>query len=127
VNVGSIDFDSEPAYWYEKTLRSAEAAQLPTRHRPPVNRDEALVAREVRRHLDRVILAHVALAEQPQLAQRAQARTQARTCASCGQRFSRRDWNARRLWRVIYSPTSRGGGRVELFRHLICPAAQQGH
>lgn len=117
MNVGSIDFDSEPAYWHEKTMRDSERAGLPTRHRPPISRDEALIAREVRRHLDRVVMAPAA--QKMEMAPSHGA--QLRSCAACGQRFSRRDWNARRLWRVIYP---RGGGSLQLFRHLICPAAR---
>jgi hypothetical protein len=112
--VATVDFDSEPAYWYESTVRSARAAGLPVRHRPAVNRDERLMAQEVARHLERVVIAQTA-------APAVHPAPHARICAQCGQRFSRRAWGDKRLWRVIYPPASRGGGRVELYRHLICP------
>lgn len=112
--MATVDFDSEPAYWYESTVRSARAAGLPVRHRPAVNRDERLMAQEVARHLERVVIAQTA-------APAVHPSPQARTCAKCGQRFSRRAWGERRLWRVIYPPSTRGGGRLELYRHLICP------
>ena len=112
--MATVDFDSEPAYWYESTVRSARAAGLPVRHRPAVNRDERLMAQEVARHLERTVIAQTS-------APAVHPAADARTCAQCGQRFSRRSWRARRLYRVIYPPASRGGGRVELYRHLICP------
>lgn len=112
--MATIDFSSEPAYWYEKVIRDSERNGLPVRSRPAVNRDEQLIARDVRRHLDRVTIARGSRAE---VAQNTQF-THARTCAFCGQRFSRAEWNAKRLWRVIYP---RGGERIEYYRHLICP------
>lgn len=112
--MATVDFDSEPAYWYEKTMRDSRNAGLPVRHRPAVNRDERLMAQEVARHLERVVIAQVAPpARMP--------KTRGRICARCGQRFSRRAWGDKRLWRVIYPSTACGGGRVELYRHLICP------
>ena len=112
--MATVDFDSEPAYWYEKTMRDSRKAGLPVRHRPAVNRDERLMAQEVARHLERVVIAQTA---PPAVTPKAHART----CAKCGQRFSRRAWSDKRLWRVIYPSTARGGGRLELYRHLICP------
>ena len=112
--MATVDFDSEPAYWYEKTMRDSRHAGLPVRHRPAVNRDERLMAQEVARHLERVVIAQTA-------APAVHPGSHARICAQCGQRFSRRAWGDKRLWRVIYPPASRGGGRVELYRHLICP------
>lgn len=113
--MGSVDFTSEPAYWYEKTVRDSRKAGLPTRSRPAVSRDEKLMAQEVARHLERIVIA-------PKSAPQAEhSRAQTRTCAKCGAKFSRRAWAEKRLWRVIYPPTSHGGGRLELYRHLICP------
>lgn len=112
--MATVDFDSEPAYWYEKTMRDSRHAGLPVRHRPAVNRDERLMAQEVARHLERVVIAQTA-------APAVHPAPHARLCARCGQRFSRRAWGDKRLWRVIYPPASRGGGRLELYRHLICP------
>lgn len=115
--MGSIDFDSEPAYWYERTMRSSEAARLPIRRRIAIDRDEALVAREVRRHLDRIVTPMPGVAAQafdPALS-RAQI---AHLCGVCQLRFTRAEWRQRRLWRSIYP---KGGGRVDLYRHLVCP------
>ena len=116
--MATVDFDSEPAYWYEKTMRDSRAAGLPTRHRPAVNRDERLMAQEVARHLNRVVIAPNS-APRPDLAPPTAAH--ARVCAKCGAKFSRRQWSEKRLWRVVYPSTARGGGRLELYRHLICP------
>lgn len=114
--MATVDFDSEPAYWYEKTLRDSRRAGLPTRSRPAVNRDERLMAQEVARHLERVVIAR---GQAPEMTP--PTRAHARLCAKCGQKFSRRAWAEKRLWRVIYPPSTRGGGRLELYRHLICP------
>jgi hypothetical protein len=109
--VGSIDFGGEPAYWYEKTMRDSERAGLAVRSRPAINRDERLIAREVRRHLDRVVIPR---ADAPRVV----STRPVRLCGACQQPFTRAEWRARRLWRVIYP---RNGGRLELFRHVICP------
>ena len=117
--MGTVDFSDEPAYWYEKTMRDTERAGLPVRHRPAINRDEKLIAGEVRRHLDRVVVARASAPPSPLTIK---TRPGARICAMCGQRFSRRDWQARRLWRVVYPAATRAhGARVELYKHLICP------
>lgn len=113
--MATVDFSSEPAYWYEKTVRDSRKAGLPVRSRPAVSRDEKLMALEVARHLDRIV---VARAQKHELAQ---PRAHTRLCAKCGQRFSRRAWAEKRLWRVVYLPTSAGGGKLEQYRHLICP------
>ena len=117
--MATVDFDSEPAYWYEKTMRDSRAAGLAVRSRPAVSRDERLMALEVARHLNRTVLAQ----RSPNAHELAQPGSHARICAACGQHFSRRGWNARRLWRVVYPRT---GGKLELYRHLICPTTGGG-
>lgn len=112
--MGTVDFGSEPAYWYEKTMRSSEAAGLPIRRRAAISRDEALIAREVRQHLDRIVTAAPSgygAASAPRVAL-------TRICGVCNQSFSRAEWRQRRVWRSIYP---RGAGRVDLYRHSVCP------
>lgn len=112
--MGSIDFDSEPAYWYISTMRDSKKAGLPVRSRPAVNRGETLQAQEVRRRVERLAYgyrASVSHAFEDMV-------NAAHTCAACQTHFTRREWRERRLWRVIYP---REGGRIEVFRHTICP------
>lgn len=119
--MGSIDFDSEPAYWYIKTLRESHKANLPTRSRPAVSRDEALQAAEVRRRVERQTLGYGRTQGDARRAANeafVEAVAAAHTCAVCGSPFTRAQLRARRLWRVIYPPH---GGRIELWRHSICP------
>ena len=117
--MGSIDFGSEPAYWYEKTIRDSERNHLPVRSRPAINRDEKLIAGEVRRHLDRQTFAKATRPTpdaEPTYAPRVGANVQ--FCATCGLPFTKRAWTARKVWKVIYP---RAGGRIEIYRHGVCP------
>ena len=109
--MGTVDFDSEPAYWYEKTIRSSRRAGTTIRTRAAINRDEALIAGEVNRHTRRTVLGYVGAEVKP---------AQNKNCAHCGQPFSRAAWRERRLWRVIY-PSHHDTEQLKLWRHLICP------
>jgi hypothetical protein len=120
--MSSIDFESEPAYWYIKTMRDTERAGLAKRWRPAVNRDEALKAQEVRRRVGRTTFGHRGfLSNESGYTVFVEMVAHAHICAKCNEPFSRRAgerWRERRLWRVIYP---RAGGRIEVWRHTVCP------
>lgn len=116
--MAAIDFESELAETYITQVRQMEAAgpkgRKNIRHRPPINKHEAEVAKTVRRRVDRVVTGYrgpvsFELNVTPLASETAH-------CGRCGQAFT--DAEPGRLWRQVYGQT----GRTDLFIHRAgCP------